>query len=150
MDDGFEAIATIDRPGPEVWRHLVDWAHWPDWMQGIDACRGPQQPAPGAELTFTARGAERQSTIREWVAGKRLVLESTQGPVTAIYTYECSPDGAGTRLRLRAHCRARGPMRLLMPIVRFAMKRVDGGQPAALKARVEGVAPSAPPAATPG
>ncbi|MDD9964714.1 MAG: hypothetical protein OXR73_00700, partial [Myxococcales bacterium] len=66
-----------------------------------------------------------------------LVLESTQGGVVATYTYTCSPSSKGTELTLHAVCSATGPIVVLMPIIRFMMKRVDGSQPEALKRLVE-------------
>ena len=135
--DNFTTTVTIERPVHEVWQLLTDWQQAPRWMAGIEGCSAPEGLAVGKTLRFTARGAERQSVVRDVVDQRKLVLESTQGAVVATYTYSCEPRGAGTALTLHAVCRARGPMTLLMPLIRYLMKRVDGGQPAALKRLLE-------------
>jgi hypothetical protein len=51
-----------------------------------------------------------------------------QGGVSADYTYECVADGRGTRVGLVADCTMTGPVRLLGPVIRYAIRRADGGQ----------------------
>jgi uncharacterized protein YndB with AHSA1/START domain len=135
---GFQATALIPLPADEVWRQLTRWPDAPKWMSGIDTCRGPEPPVQGERIAFLARGAERESTLTEVVKNERLVLESKQSGVTAVYRYQLQPEGEGTRVTLDASCTAEGPIRLMMPLIRFMMKRVDGGQPEALARLMSG------------
>lgn len=131
-----ESIAAA----PEtVWRYLADPARMADWMAGIDSMRlAPGQAmAEGAELQFTARGAERRSTVVGFRAGEEIVLQSVQGPVTATYRYTLGAEGEGTRITLAADCAARGLARLLLPVLRPLIRRTDGGQLRALKTLIE-------------
>ena len=134
---GFTNTVTIACPADEVWTRLTDWEQAPRWMTGIERCRAPDGLGVGRTLKFMSRGAERESLVKELVDGQRLVLESTQGPVVATYTYSCTPRDGGTELTLQAVCRGRGSIRLVMPLIRYMMKRVDSGQPQALKRLVE-------------
>ena len=90
----------------------------------------------GVALSFSARGKERESEITAVAPGRKVSLTSRQGPVSATYTYTCTPDGRGTCLRLVADCRIRGPLKLLGPLLRTAIRRTDGGQLRALILKV--------------
>lgn len=48
--------------------------------------------------------------------------------VTADYVYECEPEGGGTRVSLVADCRMTGPVKLLGPVIRSAIRKADGKQ----------------------
>lgn len=138
---GFTSTATIDRPVDEVWAFMTDWDRAPQWMKGIDrmAPVGDAPIAAGTEVSFVSRGADRRSTIAAWEPPRELVLVSTQGGVTATYRYRCAPtDGGGTEATLEAECRMRGAWKLVGPLIRFMMKRVDGGQMPALARAIEG------------
>ena len=64
-----------------------------------------------------------------WMPGvDALTLRSVQGGVTADYVYTCSAYGDGTRVRLLADCSMTGPVRLLSPLIRTAIRRADSGQ----------------------
>ena len=127
----FAAQAVVDRPVEEVWARLVDLERAPAWMAGVDRLRVQGPVAPGTEVVFTARGKERTSTITAVDPGRSLTLRSVQGGVTADYTYACTRQGAGTRVGLVAETRMTGPVRLLGPVVRAAIRRADRGQVAA-------------------
>ena len=140
MGNGFRSSEHIHRPVEEVWAILTDWGHAPQWMNGIDEMSGPdpQSVAEGATVRFRARGADRESTVAVWSPPRRLVLRSRQGGVTATYKYTCEPEEDGTRVTLQAGCEMRGlGWRLIGPLIRYLMKRSDGGQIAALKRLLE-------------
>ncbi|MFQ5552001.1 MAG: SRPBCC family protein [Gemmatimonadales bacterium] len=140
MSKGFSATETIDRPIGEVWRFMTDWSKTTTWMRGIDAMRplGEGPVREGTRLAFSARGAERESTIVAWQPPNALTLRSVQGPVTAIYEYRCQGVGGRTVVTLDARCSAEGILwKLAHPMIVFMMKRVDGGQLAALKRCLE-------------
>ena len=60
--------------------------------------------------------------------GRSITLRSSQGGVTADYVYTCTPYGDGTRVSLVADCRMTGPVRLLSPMIRSAIRRAESGQ----------------------
>ena len=136
---GFEATALIARPVDEVWAALTDWRRAPEWMSGIDGMAADgAATGEGTRLVFRSRGAERESTVVGWSPPNRLALQSVQGGVTALYEYACEPADGGTRLTLRAGCRAEGlGWRLALPLIGVLMKRADSGQVSALKRLIE-------------
>lgn len=115
-------------PAGPVWDRLVDWGSATQWMPGVDALRAEGPVAAGTALVFTARGKERRGSIVAVEPGRSVTLRSIQGGVTADYTYECVDHGQGTRVSLIADCSITDPLRLLGPLIRFAIRRSDGGQ----------------------
>ena len=136
MADGFSVRETIPRPPADVWAYLTDFGNAQEWMTGI----GPMtQTTPGAlevgtRFRFEARGKERETRVTALDPGKRIALTSTQGGVTATYTYVVEPAGNGTEVTLDAVCEAAGVWKLIHPIIVIAMKRSDSSQLANLKA----------------
>ena len=131
MTTAFTASTTVERPAPEVWARLTDWPAASAWMSGVDSVR-----VSGSELTFRARGRDRAGRVEVVEPGRTVVVRSTQGGVTAAYTYTCLPDGDRTRVTLTADCRAGGVWRPF-GLLRAAIRRADGGQLTALKRVVE-------------
>lgn len=128
MTTAFTAATTIGHPVGRVWERLVDWDIAKQWMSGVDALRAEGPIAAGTTVVFTARGKERLGSIAAVEPGRSITLRSVQGPVTADYVYKCVADGQGTRVSLVADCSMTGPMRLLAPVIRYAIRRADGGQ----------------------
>lgn len=128
MTEAFSAETTIDRPVEEVWERLVDWDEAARWMSGVEGLRAQGPTAVGTALVFTSRGKQRSSQIAAMDPGRSITLRSTQGGVTADYVYACAPHGDGTRVSLVADCRMSGPVRLLGPVIRSAIRKADGGQ----------------------
>ena len=128
MTEVFTTETTIDRPVDAVWSRLVDWDIAAGWMSGVDALRAQGPTAIGTTLVFTTRGKERTGQIAALDPGHSITLRSMQGGVTADYLYRCTPYGDGTRVSLVADCRMTGPVRLLSPMIRSAIRRADSGQ----------------------
>ena len=128
MTEVFTAQTTIDRPVDSVWARLVDWDIAARWMPGVDALRAQGPTAIGTTLVFTTRGKQRTGQIGALDPGRSITLRSIQGGVTADYVYTCTPYGDGTRVSLVADCRMTGPVRLLSPMIRSAIRRADSGQ----------------------
>jgi carbon monoxide dehydrogenase subunit G len=128
----FTTTATVDRPADHVWKRLTDWDAAAAWMPGVESVR-----VDGTRLTFRARGRERTGRVEVVEPGRTVVVHSTQGAVTAAYTYTCDPDGDRTRMTLTADCRAGGVWRPFGALLRAAIRRADGGQLAAFKRVVE-------------
>lgn len=138
MGRAFETTEQIGRPVGEVWDRLTDWDRAPEWMRGVDHMEADGPTEVGTELSFRARGKTRPSTITALDPGRSVTLTSTQGRVTANYSYACRPTDEGTEVTLVAECRTEGVvMGAVAPLLRFVMRRVDGGQVAALKQVVE-------------
>lgn len=134
MTTAFTARTTVGHPVGAVWERLVDWDTADRWMPGVDAVRAQGPLAVGSTIAFTARGKERVATVAALEPGRRVTLRSVQGGVTADYTYECVAHDGGTRVDLVADCSMRGPVRLLGPVIRYAVRRADGSQLAAFAA----------------
>ena len=128
MTEVFAAEKTIDRPVDEVWARLIDWDTAAQWMPGVDALHAQGPTAVGTTLVFTTRGKERTGQIAALDPGRSFTLRSIQGGVTADYVYACAPSSGGTHVSLVADCRMTGPIRLLGPVIRSAIRRADGGQ----------------------
>jgi carbon monoxide dehydrogenase subunit G len=128
MTKAFAVETTIDRPVDTVWARLVDWDAAARWMPGVDALRAEGPTAVGTALVFTTRGKERTGHIAALDQGRSITLRSIQRGVTADYVYACARDGEGTRVTLVADCRMTGPVRLLGPVIRSAVRKADGGQ----------------------
>jgi len=128
MTEVFTAETTIGRPVDAVWARLIDWDIAARWMSGADALRADGPTVAGTTLVFTTRGKERTGQIAALDPGRSITLRSIQGGVTADYIYMCTRHGEGTRVRLVADCRMAGPVRLLGPVIRFAIRNADSGQ----------------------
>jgi len=131
---------TIAKPLALVWHGLTSPEVMPEWM-GVDEIHyegGGNGPTLGGILQFRARGKDRPSTIRELEEHRRVAFESVQGGVTALYAYELEQLAEDrTKVRLKATCQTRGMMRMLGPLLGFAMRKSDAGQLASLKKVLE-------------
>lgn len=130
---------VIDRSAPDIWTTLTDWTTAHEWMSGIDSMRADGPPVVGSQLTFTARGKERQSEISAAEHERSITIVSTQGGVSADYTYELHPiDDARTRVSLVANCVTSGlGWTAISPLLKIAIRRTDGDQIRRLKRLLE-------------
>jgi carbon monoxide dehydrogenase subunit G len=128
MTEVFTAEKAIGRPVDEVWARLTDWGSAAQWMPGVDALHAQGPTAVGTNLVFTTRGKERTGQIAALDPGRSFTVRSVQGGVTADYVYTVAPQGDGTRVALVADCRMTGPIRLLGPVIRSAIRKADSGQ----------------------
>jgi hypothetical protein len=68
-----------------------------------------------------------------------VTLTSTQGKVTADYTYSCEASGDATVVTPAADCTTRGVfLNLAAPLLRYVVRRTDGGQLSELRRVIEG------------
>jgi uncharacterized protein YndB with AHSA1/START domain len=138
MSGGFTVRETIERSPQEVWGYLTDFGNAKQWMTGVEEMtpltQGPIEV--GSRFRFKARGKERDSYVTAFEPGKRIALTSTQGGVTATYTYSLASAGNSTEVTLNAVCHATGFWKLLHPIIVFAMKRSDASHLAQLKTAI--------------
>ncbi len=139
MTQTISATENISRPPEHVWAVLTDWPGAVRWMNGIESMSIEGDTVEGARVRFFTRGQDRDSVIARCDPGREIVLRSQQGGVTADYTYSLEPVGeSSTRVSLVTECHFSGlRYRLLGPLIRFAIRRTDGGQIAALKRVIE-------------
>ena len=135
----FAVTELVQRPVDDLWQVLTDWPAATRWMNGIDSMSADGDTAEGTHIRFHTRGADRDSLIASCEPSRSIVLRSQQGGVTADYVYSLEPVGeTATRVTLVAECNFSGlHYRLLAPLIRFAIRRTDGGQIADLKRLME-------------
>lgn len=141
----FEVEQRIAAPVDTVWRYLTDPDVMGDWMPGIQATRS-RDGGPlvlNSRLLFSARGADRTSDVVAYEVRRLITLRSTQGPITATYEYSLrpeegpAPNDAATIVTLKADCVAKGPARLITPLLRPLIRRADQGQLRLLKSVID-------------
>jgi len=136
MSKGFTVTQNIPHPPAKVWSYLTDFSNAPQWMPGVQhmeqTSSGPL--VWGSILTFKARGRDYLTKVISYEQERNIALTSTQGGVTATYTYELTPNGKGTLMTLNAVCEAKGFVwSLLHPFINYAMKKTDSSQLANIK-----------------
>ncbi|SFN57846.1 SRPBCC family protein [Mycetocola miduiensis] len=137
MPQAFRDEQTILAPPHDVWATLTDWSAASDWMPGVSDMRAAGDIAVGAELTFTARGKTRSSTVTALEPGRLITMSSTMPGVLADYTYSLEPAGNATTVSLVADVQTSGSMKLLGRVIRSAIAKEDAVQLTRLKALVE-------------
>lgn len=136
----FTSRARIERPAEEVWARLTDWDRAGRWMKGVHrlAPVGGGPVGEGTQMALFTEEGERRATIARWHPPHELVLLSEQPGMTATYTYRVEPgDDGATNVSLEAECTPRGLLRLLGPLIRHVMRRIDGRQMEALARAIE-------------
>lgn len=136
---GFESNAIINKSITEVWSYISDFSNADKWMTGVKNLRPKELGSigKGSKLLFRSRGSERASEITAWDSPKTMELTSTQGGVTATYTYSLKSIGDKTELTLKAGCIATGLWKILHPIIVIAMRASDSKHPIQIKKAIE-------------
>lgn len=137
MSQAFRDDQTILAPPHAVWETLTDWSTASEWMPGVSDMRAEGDIAVGTELTFSARGKARTSTVTALDPERLLTMSSSMPGVLADYTYSLEPAGNGTTVSLVADVEVSGPMKLMGKVIRSAIAKEDGVQLARLKAFIE-------------
>jgi uncharacterized protein YndB with AHSA1/START domain len=140
MTIAFHRETVIPLPPESAWAVLTDWSRAPQWMQGVEDMRAEGPTAEGTALVFRHRGIEHRAAIVACTPPEKIVLRIKAGPGSADYAYTLVPAKFGsTTLRLVAACEFQGLLfKLFSPIVRWTMRRVDGGQLNALSKLMTG------------
>lgn len=137
MPQAFRDDTTIQASPDDVWKTLTDWSTASRWMPGVSDMHAAGDIAVGTELTFTARGKDRTSTVTALEPGRLITMSSMMPGVLADYTYALEPAGDGTAVSLVADVATSGPMKLMGKVIRSAIAKEDGVQLARLKAFIE-------------
>lgn len=135
----------IERPCEEVARFAADPDNAPKWYVNIQSAEWKTEPplCVGSRVAFVAHFLGRRLAytyeIIEFVAGRRLVMCTAEGPFAMETTYTWDAAGEGrTRMTLRNRGEPRGFSRFLAPLMVPAMRRANHKDLARLKSLLEG------------
>ena len=136
---------VIDRPSDVVAAYAGDPANAPEWYVNIRSAEWKTRPPiqVGSKVAFHARflGKDLAYTyeVVELVPGRRLVMQTEQGPFPMQTTYTWEPVGEGsTRMTLRNRGEPSGFARVAAPMMASAMRRATTKDLARLKGLLEG------------
>jgi uncharacterized protein YndB with AHSA1/START domain len=139
-----ETEITIARPRDEVAAYASDPDNATTWYANIERAewRTAKALAVGSRFAFVARFLGRRLAyvyeVKEFVAGERLVMATSDGPLAmeTTYTWADSAHGA-TLMRLRNRGEPSGFSRALAPIMAPAVRRANRKDLARLKQILE-------------
>lgn len=143
MDVDVVSRTTIARPREQVAAYAMDPSNAPEWYANIDRVEWETDPpvAVGSRAAFVARFLGRRLAytyeVVELDPGRRLVMQTAQGPFPMQTTYEFADDGEGTAVTLRNAGSPAGFTGIAAPVVAAAMRRANARDLAALKRVLE-------------
>lgn len=135
---------TIARPRDEVAAYASDPDNATTWYANIERAewRTPKPLAVGSRFAFVARFLGRRLAyvyeVKEYVAGERLVMATSDGPLAmeTTYTWADAAHG-GTLMRLRNRGEPSGFSSALAPVMALAARRANRKDLARLKRILE-------------
>ena len=134
----------IGRPREEVAAFAADPGNATAWYKNIKAVEWETPPpvAVGSKLRFRAqflgRRLEYVYEVRELDPGRRLVMETAEGPFPMETSYEWEDAAAGmTKMTLRNRGEPSGFAAVTAPVMRLAMRRANEADLRRLKALLE-------------
>lgn len=134
----------ILRPVDEVAAYAGDPGNAPEWYANIGSVEWRTEPPlrVGSQMDFVARFLGRQIAytyeVTELVPGRRLVMQTAQGPFPMQTTYTWEPTAGGTRMTLRNAGEPSGFAKVTAPVMEVAMRRATTKDLARLKVLLEG------------
>jgi Polyketide cyclase / dehydrase and lipid transport len=144
------ASQVIERPPAEVFRFVAieHFQNHPTWDPAVTAITQTSQGAMGvgttARLVRTDRGrrVEGSMEVTEYEPVRRFTEVSRFGPFTLQARARLAPvAAASTRLELVIDTRARGPIRLLLPLMKGTFRKTMARSLRIIKEQVEATAP---------
>jgi uncharacterized protein YndB with AHSA1/START domain len=130
---GFELTERIEKPVDDVWRFFVDHGNARAWMPDIvrleKVAEGPVRLGTRYRETRKMGGKEHTVTLEVTAVEERKLYAGVRGT----YTYTFAPEGGATRVRMVADVKAKGLMKLMLPMFVGMMKKQDGAQLERLK-----------------
>ncbi len=134
----------IARPRVEVVAFSSDPDNATAWYRNIKSVewKSPKPLAVGSQVAFVAQFLGRKIAytyeIREFVAGERLIMATSEGPFAMETTYTWSDVGTGaTKMTLRNRGFPSGFSKLTAPIMGAAMRKANRADLARLKEILE-------------
>ena len=134
----------IGRPREEVAAFAADPGNATAWYKNIKAVEWETRPpvAVGSKLRFRAqflgRALEYVYEVRELDPGRRLVMETAEGPFPMETSYEWEDAAAGmTKMTLRNRGEPSGFAAVTAPVMRLAMRSANEADLRRLKALLE-------------
>jgi hypothetical protein len=144
----------IARPRDEVAAYAADPDNATAWYRNIRSVtwETPRPLAVGTRLTFVAGFLRRELRytyeVKEWIAGRRFVMHTQEGPFPMETTYEWSDSRGGTAMSLRNRGEPSGFSSVVAPMMAMAIRRANRADLRRLKvlleangARSQGLAP---------
>ena len=134
----------ILRPVDEVAAYAGDPGNAPEWYANIRSVEWRTEPPlrVGSQMDFVARFLGRQIAytyeVTELVPGRRLVMQTAQGPFPMQTTYTWEPTAGGTRMTLRNAGEPSGFAKVTAPVMEVAMRRATTKDLGRLKVLLEG------------
>jgi carbon monoxide dehydrogenase subunit G len=144
------ASQVIERPPAEVFRFVAieHFQNHPTWDPAVTAITqtspGPMGVGTTARLVRTDRGRRVEGTmeVTEYEPDRRFTAVSRFGPFTLQARATLAPvAAASTRLELVIDTRARGPIRLLLPLMKGTFRKTMARSLRSIKEQVEATAP---------
>jgi uncharacterized protein YndB with AHSA1/START domain len=118
----------VARPPGAVFAYLTDPAKLPEWQGTAEVeqlTEGPVREGTRFREIHERMGRRIESVteVSAYEPDRRFDVRIVEGPVPVDGRWDLEPAGAGTRLSFTATGRARGPMRLLEPLLGRAIRR---------------------------
>lgn len=124
------ATADVDRPADELFAFVADMSNNPRWQKGMERCTWMSEPPieEGSTYVQHARfmGREIVSTFEvvEFESDRRIRIRTIDGPMPLDITREVQPiDQRSARVRATIRGGPTGPLRLLDPLTKLAVRR---------------------------
>lgn len=129
----------VERPTDEVFDFLVDLRNAPQWEPNCQQVEKTSEGPIGRGTTFRAKkGLGRlKSEIVEFERPARFATRETGPGMTCGMEFRCDSQTGGTQVSCRLWMEPRGPLRVLMLLMRPGMKRMLGELPDKLRRAIE-------------
>ena len=145
------AERVVPRPPAEVFRfvateHFANHPKWdPDVLEMVPTAPGPMGVGSTARVVRRqGRGrAEGIATVTAYEPDRLAAFDVRFGPFALLQRVECLPeqDGGATRLRLTIETRAKGPVAVLVPLMRGRFRATMERSLATIAELLTGVTP---------
>jgi uncharacterized membrane protein len=134
---------VIDLPVPAVAAYAANPDNAPRWYVNIKSVEWKTPPplTIGSRVAFVAQFLGRSLAytyeVVEWIADRRFVMKTADGPFPMETTYAWSAEGAATRMTLTNRGEPTGFSAWVAPFMAFAMRRANRKDLAKLKQVLE-------------